>query len=340
MESNQGRPVQTRAYRRWVISSLLPLLATAASAGDSDKANGAAYASTQASVSAIQTFATGHFLGGLRFNLGSNQAPIPTARGAAAQFDIDPDNISYSITPTYTTVDNQITPLLSSGAVGLLVLGAEHFDDIDTVLGLTLTVDMLRVTITERVPPTADVNASVSGTGFTIAPYWAKQTEDGYLLDASLGLGVNNMTIDRSGLTGKPSSQRSFIAFGATKMFAPTKRLMVSSKINYSSSGDTVAAFSLSDGSTSPSSKTTLGQLKVGGSLTYQAKDVSPFAEAYVFTNSFTATGGSGAAPREYGTGVISAIGLKFSGDNKYGIVKYQVEKGKSRFQGYIGLRF
>ena len=274
------------------------------------------------------------------FSTGYMNAPYSNGQrnGMAAQFD--PEAISYSATPTYATVDNRIEPLLTKGGVGLLILGLEHFDEIDTVTGVTLTIDSTRVTLTERITGSADTQASVTGTGYTIAPYIAKQLESGVLLDASLGIGSNGIKINKSGLTGSPATSRMFFAVGATRFDQITKKATLSTKGAFSYSTDKVPGFYLSDNSYSAASDSTLAQFKLTANYSYRLKSATPYVELSTVFNNFTAKGGSGPSPREYSSNIIGAVGLKFSSDNVYGTLRYQAERGKSQVQGYVGYRF
>ena len=320
---------------------LTALTQSANAADESQKVREAARAGTRAALSAIQSYGSMRLLGiSPMFSTGkSDQPSIDTApKGQAAQFD--PEAITYSATPTYATIDNRIEPLLTKGGVGLLILGLEHFDEIDTVTGVTLTIDSTQVTLTERLPPAADTQASVRGTGYTIAPYIAKQLESGVLLDASLGFGSNGLKISKNSLKGSPTSSRMFFAVGATRFDQLSKKATLSTKGAFSYSTDKVPGFYLSDNSYSTASDSTLAQFKFTANYSYKLKSATPFVELSTVFNNFTATGGSGSAPREYSSNIIGAFGMKFSSDNVYGTLKYQFERGKRQLQGYVGYRF
>jgi hypothetical protein len=339
MEKHLGKPLRIGLNPAISLCLVASSFAATAVAEENNKANAAARAATQATVATLQNHALGYF-SGIRptFRIGRLDSATQSPRGAAAQFD--PEMVEYSVTPTAVAVNNSIAPILSKGSVGLVILGAEHFDEIDTVMGLTLTIDTSAITVTEISSGGGTAVATVNGTGYTVAPYIAKQLESGMLLDASIGLGTSNSSIVRDTLSGKPQASRSFIAVGATKYINLSKKALLTTKMAFSLSHDKVGSFALSNGTTSAGSSTSLSQFKLSAQYRYQLEGITPFLEVGLITNSLTAKNSGGETPKEYAVTIPAAVGISFSKGNIYGIVKFQSERGKSQTQAYIGKRF
>ena len=147
---------------------------------------------TRTTMEALSGAIIGSFFGGLsglRMQLGENQhTPL---RGMAASSD----DSSWSVwaTPVHSTVNNRIEPLLTEGSVSLLLAGLEYAYDDFTIMGVSFTRDWARVASIERVPPATDRRSEVRGLGYTIAPYLAHQLGPEWLIDVSLGKGVNDL---------------------------------------------------------------------------------------------------------------------------------------------------
>ena len=67
---------------------------------------------------------------------------------------------------------------------------------------------------------------------------------------------------------------------------------------------------------------------------------IAPFLGVSLIWNSFSASGGSGPAPREYDYTPLLSVGFNFSNDLLYGMVAMQGERDKKTTQFYIGFRF
>ena len=198
---------------------VLPLIAQ----GDEEERTvSAAKAATGAARNLISNFSVQSFgptMPIFRYRLGLNESDLRgTAAGEHEQEEDTEDEFvtrSFSVTPTVANIDNQITPILTEGQVRLMILGVEWFDELAlTAKGVTFTVDNMDITSTERVPPAADVSSSVDGSGYTIAPYFVRQTESGGIHDVSFGIGRNSLKTKSTSTTASLNSSRSFISTG------------------------------------------------------------------------------------------------------------------------------
>lgn len=315
---------------------LTSALAFAAGSNESTKTSHAAMAASKATADTIRSHITGLFYGGTSFyRLSQSQ----NGDRAAAW---DEGQISYSITPTIVSLKNTVDPLHNSGTVGVLVTGVEHFDEIDTMTGITLSFDTLSVTSTDVSNGAASaVNTAVRGTGFTVAPYLAKQLESGWLFDTSIGLGSSSLKTNTQGTTASPSTSRMFVSAGLSKVEGLfDDKVLLSTKFTASHSVDSVGAFVLSDATSMSSSKTALTQIKGGAGLSWPSEDGTPYVEAAFLINSFSASGGGSVKPREYSTALSARVGYRIIKGDVYGDFSTQFERDKTRFQLYVGRRF
>jgi len=303
---------------------------------DSQKASYAAMTASDATVSTVRSHISGLFFGGTSFY---RLSQTPAGDKAASW---DEGEISYSITPTFVSVNNQLDPLHNKGTVGVMVLGVEHFDEIDTVTGITVSLDILRVTSTEiSSSGAAPVDTSVSGSGLTIAPYVAKQLESGWLADASIGVGGITLETNTSGTTGKPRSSRMFASGGLTKVQGlADDTILMTTKLAVSYSSDSVKTFTLSDNSTVAASKTGLSQFKGSIGLSWPSGDGTPYIDGGIVVNSLNATGGGSVKPKEHSVTYIGRVGYRVIDGDLYSDFSVQVERDKSRLQFYVGRRF
>ena len=195
------------------------------------------------------------------------------------------------------------------------------------------------ITSTERVPPAADVSSTVEGSGYTIAPYFVRQTESGayttYLLGSVPTTWIrraapqphhsspkdNSLAQDTA--QPKPSPTRCLystnlpqVTLGTTSPATPRRRHNGSEVRDQAHSDDGEARF------------------------TQDMDGIAPFLGVSLIWNSFSASGGSGPAPREYDYTPLLSVGFNFSNDILYGMVAMQGERDKKTTQFYIGFRF
>ena len=324
--------------RHGLVAALLSTSAFTFAAGsnESTKTSYAAMAASNATADTIRSHITGLFYGGTSFyRLSQSQ----NGDRAAAW---DEGQVSYSVTPTIVSIRNKLDPLHNSGNVGVVVTGIEHFDEIDTMMGITLSIDTLNVTSSDVSNGIASaVNTAVRGKGFTLAPYFAKQLESGWLFDASVGLGSSSLKTNTQGTTATPSTSRMFLSAGFSKVEEVfDDSVLLSTKLTASHSIDSVKAFVLSDATAMSSSKSVLTQLKGGAGLSWPGEDGTPYVEATFLINDFSATGGGSVKPREHSTAVSARVGYRVIKGDIYGDFSTQFERDKTRFQLYVGRRF
>ena len=323
---------------------VLPLFVQA---DEEERTVSAAKAATGAARNLISNFSVQSFgptMPIFRYRLGLNDSDLRgIAAGEQEERDAEDEFVtrSFSVTPTVANINNQITPILTEGQVRLMILGVEWFDELElTAKGVTFTVDNMEITSTERVPPAADVTSSVDGSGYTIAPYFVRQTESGGIHDVSVGIGKNSMKTKSSSATASLNSDRRFISTGYSSAEALSDTLLVQYKFTASHTQDSVPAYTQSDGTAVPKSGTKHTQMMAEARFTQDMGGIAPFLGLSLIWNSFTASGGSGPAPREYDYTPLLSVGFNFSNDLLYGMVAMQGERDKKTTQFYIGFRF
>jgi hypothetical protein len=323
---------------------MLPLFVQA---DEEERTVSAAKAATGAARNLISNFSVQSFgptMPIFRYRLGLNDSDLRgTAAGDEEEQDSEDEFVtrSFSVTPTVANIDNQITPILTKGQVKLMILGVEWFDELElTAKGVTFTVDNTDITSTERVPPAADVSSSVDGSGYTIAPYFVRQTESGGIHDVSFGIGQNSLKTKSTSATASLKSNRRFISTGYSSAEALSDTLLVQYKFTASHTQDSVPAYSQSDGTAVPKSGTKHTQMMAEARFTKDMDGIAPFLGLSLIWNSFSASGGSGPAPREYDYTPLLSVGFNFSNDLLYGMLAMQGERDKKTTQFYIGFRF
>lgn len=305
----------------------------------------AGFAATRSTVEALSGVIGSAILGGgamFRIRLGeADPASFPPGevpRGMAAS---EPSPWSLWATPVYTRVDNKIEPLLSDGYVRLFLAGIEYNRDDQWIAGLSVTGDWADITAIERQPPAADVRSAVTGKGYTVGPYFVYVLTPAWMLDISSGIGTNKLTSRSDGGTeSRLKDDRMFVSAGATYMNPINSRLMLTGKISLSYSRDDIGPFVNSAGVSNPASLTELNQARLGGQLSYQMGNMSPFIGAYLIANDFSVRTTAALKPQEYSTTGQGVVGLNASSGPFYGAIAYQVERGRSQFRAYVGLRY
>ena len=326
--------------------ALIPIAGQAQSADRNQQAKplSASTAATRTTMEALSGAISGSFLGGLnmfRMQLGQHEG-LPE-RGMAASAS----ESAWSIwaTPVHSTVNNRIEPLLSEGSVSLMLAGLEYAYDEFTVMGVSLTRDWARVTSIERVPPAADRRSSVRGLGYTVAPYLAHQLGPDWLIDFSIGKGMNELKSTQTDLSiARPRDERSFASLGATYLKPIAKGTLFTGKLSVSFTRDAIDDFvsTLPSGASTPvdGSDARLRQFKIGGQLSQQMGHFSPFVGAYGMANDFTVTTDAPIKPREYGRVVQWVAGVNASTGPIYGALAFQRERDRNQTRVYLGFRF
>jgi hypothetical protein len=328
--------------KNWIVfiaSAPLALVHSLTFAADDNNAVVAAKSATVATTQLVNSFSTASFVGGgslLSYRLGDI-----TSRGQAAGDDSDFQSTSFSATPTVATINNRIEPILLDGKVSLLIMGVEKFDEIYlTAKGIAITLDRTSVTSTQRVTGVADVSSDVTGSGYTISPYYVMQLESGRLVDFNLGLGKNNLQTASAGVSAAPASDRAFLSVGTSTVTPLTKNSYVQYKATLGYTYDGVDEYTQSDGTIVNKSATKLTQVTAGLNYTLRLDSFSPFAGVTLVRNSFSTSSSAGIQPQEYSSTVLLKMGVNFSNESFYGTLSVQGERGKTSVQAYAGLRY
>ena len=328
----------------WLALFASPSLAQSNDGAQQAKPLSAGTAATRTTMEALSGAISGSFLGGLnmfRMQLGQYEGMPERGMSASAS------ESAWSIwaTPVYSTVNNRIEPLLSEGSVSLMLAGLEYAYDEFTIMGVSLTRDWARVTSIERVPPAADRRSAVRGMGYTVAPYVAHQVGPDWLIDFSIGKGVNDLKSTQIDLSvAKPRDERSFASLGATYLKPFAKGALFTGKITASLTRDAIDDFVsvLPSGASTPvdGSDARLRQLKIGGQLSQQMGSFSPFLGAYGMANDFSVTTNAPIKPREYDRVVQWVAGVNASSGPIYGALAFQRERDRNQTRVYLGFRF
>jgi hypothetical protein len=332
----QKAPNMKKALRSLLPISIALLTHHASNAGEGDRVNRAVQGATQSAQQVVRLHISNLQSGlGMRFGLTRSQ---DGRNDRAASWD---DGIvTYSATPTFVNFNNDIKPLTSKGTVGVVVLGVEHFDEIDTLTGLTLTIDAPNLTSREYITSTSTLDTKVNGSGLTFAPYFAKQTDDGGMVDVSAGFGFSNLSTNTAGVTSRPKSNRMFFSVGYTKNSEFSDSAVLTAKNIVSYSSDTVGAFTMSDNTAIEKSTSSLMQAKVQLGLSWPSKGWTPYTEGGLTINSLSVSSNSGTTPKEHSLTPHARAGLRTMSEDGYADFSVQMEKDKSRVQVYAGFRF
>lgn len=254
--------------------------------------------------------------------------PIPLPQPA-----FDWSRVSLWATPVISKVDNRIKPLTSKGMVKVLMVGAEYASEDELqISGLVFSRDWLDIDTTYN-------EGVITGAGLTIAPYIVLMLSDEWSFDASLGLGQSETTSRAADLLSKPKLDRRFVTLGLTRAQSHGKWLVMY-KAALSNSKDRVKPFTYSNGQNGLTSTTQLNQFKVGVHAIFNNAPLSPFISAYNISNDLSITDSSELKPREYANTQQVQLGLNASSGAFYGSLAYQIERGRSQWRLYGGIRF
>lgn len=329
-----------KTLQSWLLIGIYLGISSSALADEEEKTVVAAKAATLSASDLVSSFTTASFfnpIGLFRIQLGDTDKQ----RGASASDDSEFETVSFSITPTVAAIDNDVEPILVDGDISLVILGIESFNELDMVAkGITLTLDQTSVTSTEVASGASNTSSSVSGNGWTIAPYYVVQLDGGELLDINIGVGKNNLDTSSSGVTASPESKRAFASIGLSTTEAVSEGVYVQYKGALSYTRDEVAAYTQSDATSVAKSTTELTQIRIGSTISKQFDGVVPFVSGTLIGNEFRAAGGSGNKPKEHSFTTLIKTGLNFSTNMVYGSLAFQTERDKSSTQFYVGYRF
>jgi len=326
------------------VSPVAPLRAQAMDRAQQAKPVAASTAATRTTMEALSGAITGSFLGGLNmFRIQLGDSGWGFERHMSASTADSP--WSLWATPVYSSVNNRIEPLLSEGSVTLLLAGLEYSIDDATIAGISFTRDWARVTSIERVRPNPDRRSAVRGLGYTVAPYFARQISPEWLIDVSVGKGVNELTSTQADSSvARPKDDRSFASIGVTYLKPFAKRAIFTGKITASVTRDAIDDFNsvLPSGASTPvdGSDARLRQLRAGGQVSYQMGNFAPFVGAYGLANDFSVATDAPVKPREYAQVAQFVAGVNASSGPFYGALALQRERDRNQARIYVGFRY
>lgn len=322
--------ITVRIFRAALLAGLVPMAALAVDNKFQGQIGGKT--ATQATQSAISGAISN--LGGagmFRINLSSAEDTTEIKRGIAAGDEGSPWTLW--ATPIVTQVNNRIDPITSKGSVGIVMLGLEHNQDDELIRGVILAFDQARL-------DTPYNSGTVKGNGYTISPYLALPLNETWMLDASAGVGKNDLKTKIGGTTASPKDDRSLISVGLTKSQSTKNRWFINTKLGYSYSRDEVGTYTDSSGASTISSTSTLSQLKAGVHAIYTADKLKPFVGVYAMFNDLSVSGGSTTKPKEYSVTPQLQFGISPSAGPIYASIVAQVERDRSAIRAYFGYRY
>lgn len=320
----------------WLLLSVLVTPSWAQSSSSNQNAN---QKSNLASVSQVVSTTTlnalsasylSSMMGGMgvfRWRLGEASPPVHAGGGLAAGSDDSPWSVW--ATPVRSTFRNNIEPITSSGAVTLGIFGLEYRGDGPWMGGVSLSLDRLSAT-THNSAVSPETSGSLTGSGYTLAPYAVYQFSPTRALDVSWGGGLSNMDYVSTTSTS-PVDRRRLASVGFTDIHDIGSWFLML-KAAHSWTKDSVEV-------STGNSETLLKQTRLGGQLMMPGDTFSPFVAYYQLFNTFTATG-AGTAPVEYSTTGQAQLGLNVASGPVFGSVVLQHERSRQQFRAYIGYRY
>jgi hypothetical protein len=282
-------------------------------------------------VNALSASYLSSMMGGMgvyRWQLGDASRPADSRGGLAAGDQDSP--WSLWATPVRSTFRNNIEPITSSGAVTLGILGLEYRGDGPWMGGVSLSMDRLSAT-TRNSAVSPETTGSLSGSGFTLAPYAVYQFSPTRALDLSWGGGQSNMDFTGSAGNSTPVDRRRLASVGLTDIHE-LGQFFLMLKAGHSWTKDAV------DASTG-NSETLLKQTRLGGQVMMPGDMFSPFVAYYQLFNTLTAKG-DGTAPVEYSSTGQLQLGLNVASGPVFGSMVVQHEQSRQQFRVYIGYRY
>jgi hypothetical protein len=325
-----------RLFKNFYTTSFFLLITgsqvVAAEKGDS---SAAAQTATTAAKTVVQNYALSRFTNSgalFRYRLGE-----VTGRSLAAGDESEFVSTTFSMTPTYSSINNSVQPIFVKGGVSLVILGLERFDELELkATGITLTIDKTSVDVSQ-----ASISGitKAKGDGFTLAPYHVFELPVGYLIDVSAGIGKNKLLTVSSTATASPTADRAFVSIGGSKIVAMGQASQIQYKGTLSYSMDDVNAYVQSDGTAVAKNSTRMRQVSVATIFTKRMELISPFIGVALNSNQLT-TRGDGVQPREHKNTAVLSTGLNFAKEKLYGNVTYMKERDKHNVQLYLGLRY
>lgn len=266
-------------------------------------------------------------MGVFRWRLGDASDTGLGLKGQAAAAEDSP--WSLWATPVRSTFRNNIEPITSSGAVTLGIAGLEYRGDGPWTGGVSLSIDHLSAN-TRNSAASPVTTGSLTGSGFTLAPYAIYQFSPTRALDLSWGAGRSSMDYV-STTNSNPVDHRRLASIGLTDIH-DLGRYFLMLKAGYSLTKDAVYA-------SSGNSETFLRQTRVGAQLMMPGELYSPFVAYYQLYNNLTLKG-DGTSPVEYSTVGQVQLGLNVASGPMFGSLVLQHERDRQQLRAYIGYRY
>jgi hypothetical protein len=307
---------------------------------------------TQATSNALNSVILGNAMGagGFKFKLGSSPqfTPVPVAQLQDAKIDsiapaneaigqggvaAAPDLSNWSVwaTPVFSGFKNNIAPYTSKGDVSIALVGLEYNHNDTIIAGLSYAYSSVDATTTYN-------GGKLKSVSNTVSPYVVYVLSDRWMLDASMGFGQAKPESNVNGVIGKTSSQSLFSTAGVTNTTEMGKFLL-RPRASYTVYKDYLAGYTNSANAFNDSLTSWLYQTKFGGTVSYEAKPISPFVSAHQIFNSWRMTPAN-TQPSAYASTYQLQMGANASKGIFYGTVAYQLERSTNQFRIYGGVRF
>ena len=322
-------------------------------ADDNNKAASSSVKSgTQATSNALNSVILGNAMGagGFKIKLGSSPqfSPVPVAQLQDAKIDsiapaneaigqggvaAAPDLSNWSLwaTPVFSGFKNNIAPYTSKGDVSIALVGLEYNHNDTIIAGLSYAYSSVDATTTYN-------GGKLKSVSNTVSPYVVYVLSDRWMLDASAGFGQAKPESNVNGVIGKTSSQSLFSTAGVTNTTEMGKFLL-RPRASYTVYKDYLAGYTNSANAFNDSLTSWLYQTKLGGTVSYEAKPISPFVSAHQIFNSWRMTPAN-TQPSAYASTYQLQMGANASKGIFYGTVAYQLERSTNQFRIYGGVRF
>ena len=153
-------------------------------------------------------------------------------------------------------------PLQSGGHVDVAIGGIDYTYNNTLILGAALSGERMRVA-------TSFNGGNLSGDGNTFAPYLAWAINRNWVLDAALGFGSTDLTIDvGGGVSGKTRDKRAFGSLGLSYMRAMGK-WQLTGKGQILAAEDRIGSYTQSNNTAIAGTTSRLTQLRFGGQAAY-----------------------------------------------------------------------
>ena len=307
---------------------------------------------TQATSNALNSVILGNAMGagGFKIKLGSSPqfTPVPFAQLQDAKIDsiapaneaigqggvaAAPDLSNWSLwaTPVFSGFKNNIAPYTSKGDVSIALVGLEYNHNDTIIAGLSYAYSSVDATTTYN-------GGKLKSVSNTVSPYVVYVLSDRWMLDASMGFGQAKPESNVNGVIGKTSSQSLFSTAGVTNTTEMGK-FLIRPRASYTVYKDYLAGYTNSANAFNDSLTSWLYQTKLGGTVSYEAKPISPFVSAHQIVNSWRMTPAN-TQPSAYASTYQLQMGANASKGIFYGTVAYQLERSTNQFRIYGGVRF